>query len=102
MFERALILSEGPVLDLENELPSVASEPVRQSELPVTHPQPSESEPCKTLEEVERSYIASVLEQTGGVVEGPKGAAKILGIHPNTLRHRIEKLGLKRSAHRIS
>ena len=102
VIERALILSEGPIIDLENELPLAPSEPARQSELPVAQSQPGDAEPCKTLEEVERSYIASVLQQTGGVVEGPKGAAKILGIHPNTLRHRIEKLGLKRSAHRIS
>ena len=29
-------------------------------------------------------------------------AAKTLGMHPNTLRHRMEKLGIKRAAHRIS
>jgi formate hydrogenlyase transcriptional activator len=35
-------------------------------------------------------------------VEGPRGAAKILGLHPNTLRHRIQKLGLKRTTYRES
>ena len=43
----------------------------------------------------------AVLKQTGGVIEGPKGAARILDLHPNTLRHRINKLGIK-PTHRIS
>jgi len=56
----------------------------------------------KSLEEVERAHILAVLQQTRGVIEGPSGATKTLGMHPNTLRHRMEKLGIKRSAHRIS
>ena len=37
-----------------------------------------------TLEEVERNHILTALQQSGGVVEGPKGAAKILNLHPNS------------------
>jgi formate hydrogenlyase transcriptional activator len=55
-----------------------------------------------TLEEVERSHILAALQQSGGVVDGPKGAARIPNLHPNTLRHRIVKLGIKRSGHRQS
>ena len=55
-----------------------------------------------TLEEVERNQILTALQQSGGVVEGPKGAAKILNLHPNTLRHRMNKFGIKRSGHRLS
>jgi formate hydrogenlyase transcriptional activator len=54
------------------------------------------------LQEVERAHILAVLQQTNGVIEGANGAAKTLGMHPNTLRHRIEKLGIKRTPHRIS
>ena len=36
----------------------------------------------------------TVLKTTGGVVEGPRGAATILGLHPNTLRSRMKKLGI--------
>jgi formate hydrogenlyase transcriptional activator len=56
----------------------------------------------KTLNEVEREHILAVLQQTHGVIDGSNGAAKTLGMHPNTLRHRMEKLGIKRSPHRIS
>jgi len=44
----------------------------------------------------------AVLKQTGGVSEGPKGAAKILNLHPNTLRSRMKELGIKYSDHEIS
>jgi len=54
-----------------------------------------------TLEEMERSHILAALQQAGGVVNGPKGAARILNLHPNTLRHRMAKLGIKRSGHRL-
>ena len=46
------------------------------------------------LEEMERRHIVAVLETTAGVIHGPKGAARILKLHPNTLRSRMEKLGI--------
>jgi formate hydrogenlyase transcriptional activator len=47
-----------------------------------------------TLDSVQRAHIVSVLNMTGGVVEGSRGAASILGLHPNTLRSRMKKLGI--------
>jgi transcriptional regulator with GAF, ATPase, and Fis domain len=47
---------------------------------------------------VERDYIRSVLQQTHGVITGPRGAAKILGLNPSTLRSRIKKLGITRTS----
>jgi formate hydrogenlyase transcriptional activator len=55
-----------------------------------------------TLAEVERGHIIMALKQTNGIVEGPKGAARMLNLHPNTLRHRMDKLGIKRSASHLS
>ena len=40
--------------------------------------------------------------QTDWVIEGPPGAAKILGLHPNTLRSRMKKLGIERPGTRLS
>jgi transcriptional regulator with GAF, ATPase, and Fis domain len=48
----------------------------------------------ETLDQVQRAHIVAVLQSTGGVVEGAKGAAAILGLHPNTLRSRMKKLGI--------
>ena len=52
----------------------------------------------RTLEEVERRHIQSVLEHTSWRIEGDKGAARILDLHPNTLRSRMKKLGIRRDA----
>ncbi len=43
---------------------------------------------------MEAEHIRTVLDHTRGVVAGPRGAARILGLNPNTLRSRIEKLGV--------
>ena len=104
IIERALILSAGPILELESDLTNVSTSPVIsnfQPEVPAILPYEDQSPP-KTLQEVERAHILAVLQQTHGVIEGSNGAARTLGVHPNTLRHRMEKLGIKRSAHRIS
>jgi transcriptional regulator with GAF, ATPase, and Fis domain len=47
-----------------------------------------------TLDEVVKSYIQEVLTTTHGRINGAKGAAAILGVHPNTLRNRMRKLGI--------
>ncbi|HZN09921.1 MAG TPA: sigma 54-interacting transcriptional regulator [Pyrinomonadaceae bacterium] len=102
VIERALILCNGPILELESDLSNVSAALV----MPVTETahtvlQADQSQ-LKTLQEVEREHIMAVLQQTHGVIEGASGAARTLGLHPNTLRHRMEKLGIKRSTHRIS
>lgn len=45
-----------------------------------------------SLEDVISTHIQQTLAQTGGRINGTKGAAKILGIHPNTLRNKMNKL----------
>jgi len=105
VIERALILSHGLILELEPDLLGISpSESLAGTTHAVAHTTHSAApiSALKTLEEVERAHISAVLEHTRGVVEGVNGAAKTLGMHPNTLRHRMEKLGIKRSAHRIS
>ena len=46
------------------------------------------------IDEFERRYFARVLKHTGGVIQGKHGAAVLLGMHPNTLRSRLAKLGM--------
>jgi PAS domain S-box-containing protein len=53
--------------------------------------------PPETLEESERNLIIRTLDRTGGRIEGPRGAAAMLAIHPSTLRSRMRKLGVPRS-----
>ena len=48
------------------------------------------------LDELVREHIMRVLEQTKWRIEGPKGAALILGLHPSTVRSRMLKLGIRK------
>jgi chemotaxis protein methyltransferase CheR len=51
----------------------------------------------KSFEEMERDYILQVLEAMNWKFGGNNSAASILGMHVNTLRGRMKKLGIKRS-----
>jgi PAS domain S-box-containing protein len=86
VIERAAILATGPTLHVEADvLGQSAAEPA--DKLPAA------------LEDVERNHILLVLAQTKWVIDGPRGAATILGLHPNTLRSRLKKLGVSRASH---
>jgi transcriptional regulator with GAF, ATPase, and Fis domain len=50
-----------------------------------------------SLDDAQRQHITHVLDHTDGRIEGPGGAAEILGLKPSTLRHRIKKLGIQRN-----
>ncbi len=98
-----MILSQSSVLELEPDvipvLTPVDSSIMNDRSAAVESPLAPAVPTSLTLEDMERGHIVAVLNQTRGVVEGPRGAAKILGLHPNTLRHRMQKLGLKRTAY---
>jgi predicted ATPase/transcriptional regulator with GAF, ATPase, and Fis domain len=117
LIERAVVLSQGPILRLDRTLlpagawdagatapEGVGGTPLmrgrgRERRRPAARPIPEDT---LTLEAVEKRHILAVLEQTGGVIEGLQGAAKLLNLHPNTLRSRMKKLGITRSNHEIS
>ena len=90
VIERAVILSTGNGLVLDEQFQPAAVAPAAST--PASPPTPS-------LKDAERHHIESVLGQAGWVIEGDRGAAKILGMHPNTLRSRMKKLGIQRPTH---
>jgi len=106
VIERAFVISQGPVLELDYELESLPARRVCQETTGAFDAavQRADNPPSRlpTLEEVERNHILAAIKPTSGVIEGPKGAARILNLHPNTLRHRMEKFGIKRSDHHPS
>jgi PAS domain S-box-containing protein len=83
VLERAVILCDGPSI-LEEHL-SVLGRDRRDTG---TFP---------TLEEMERQHILRALAQTGGVLAGPQGAAKLLGMRRSTVWSRMKKLGIQAS-----
>jgi formate hydrogenlyase transcriptional activator len=103
VIERAVVLSGDPVLRLDRDLMPVAAS-TKGMETPETDTPQNRQAPkaLLTLDEVDRDHILAALQHAGGVVDGPKGAARILNLHPNTLRHRMGKLGIKGSRHRPS
>jgi len=85
VLERAVILAPGSTLEIDSDL------------LPAPEPTPSGAPTDgANLAAVERAHVLAVLQQTGWVIDGPGGAAKVLGLHPNTLRSRMKKLGIVR------
>ena len=48
------------------------------------------------LDAIQRVHIRRVLDDCDWRINGPDNAAERLGIHPNTLRHRLKKLGIER------
>ena len=92
VIERAVVLAKGNVLKLGTDLLPVSSGATeRLADLS------SAASPQHTLEEVEKHHILSVLDKTSWVIEGERGAAKVLDLHPNTLRSRMKRLGIERS-----
>jgi DNA-binding NtrC family response regulator len=90
VIERAVVMSSGPILRIDREIFLANPAPVNNSAEPAS------------LDDIERQHILKILNQTRWIIDGPKGAAKILGLHPNTLRHRLQKLGIQRPIHHIS
>jgi formate hydrogenlyase transcriptional activator len=83
--ERALIHSPGDtlrLLDGDLETPAVPSAP-----------------DARSLSAVERKHIEEVLRECRWRINGVGNAAERLGLHPNTLRFRMKKLGIVRREH---
>ncbi|HEY3253263.1 MAG TPA: sigma 54-interacting transcriptional regulator, partial [Polyangiaceae bacterium] len=113
VIERGVVLSSGQMLELDEQLISVA-----RARTPASQPAPT-SAPAKaanapaaasssdrpspkpaSLEEVERRHILAALERTGWVLEGAQGAAQLLNLTPSTTRSRMKRLGITRPERR--
>jgi formate hydrogenlyase transcriptional activator len=97
--ERAVILSPGSVLEIDSTMLPIQPRGTEATPAAAAVAVTTASRTLPSLEEVERSHILAALEHTAWVIEGTKGASGILKLHPNTLRSRMEKLGIKRSGH---
>lgn len=84
VIERAVITSPGNRLRLMESLAPAAVEEPRRG--------------LKSHADMEREHLARVLEETKWIIDGPNGAARVLKMHPNTLRYRLKKLNIRRPA----
>jgi transcriptional regulator with GAF, ATPase, and Fis domain len=79
--ERAMIATTGNTLQLD-------------APLTFSPRSTGQAEAQDNLDAVQRSHIESVLERCGWRINGAGNTAERLGIHPNTLRFRMKKLGV--------
>lgn len=86
MIERAVIVSQGPVLVIDELAPLPKSADGKESP--------------RTLADAERTHIIQALSQTNWVLAGKQGAAARLGMKRSTLQHRMKKLGITRPPRR--
>jgi formate hydrogenlyase transcriptional activator len=82
LMERSVILSEGnalrvPLAELRDS-PAMLAESVH------------------TLDAAERAHIVAILRETGGVLSGPNGAARRLGLKRTTLQSKMQRLKIAR------
>ena len=84
VIHRAVVLSDGVCIDLVH----------LSMERTIGSPASQSNRCFETLNDHEREYLIRVLHHTGGRIQGNRGAARILGINPSTLRSRLKKLGL--------
>jgi PAS domain S-box-containing protein len=93
VLERAAILATTPLIDIDADVLPAALQwltPTPQAD--------TDDPPLASLAAAEREHILSALRQSHWIIDGPNGAARILDMHPNTLRSRLKKFGITRPA----
>jgi PAS domain S-box-containing protein len=93
VIERAIILADGPVMEIQSDLLS------GRGGSAMDLPNNSGTVPDASFDTISRQHIISVLEQTNWVIEGANGAAHILSLQPSTLRYRMKRLGITKPKH---
>jgi formate hydrogenlyase transcriptional activator len=101
VIERAVILTNGPVLSVHIDDLRVPSPPPPLLNTPNGHAASTQNTAASrqdlrsSLEESERQQIVAALEKSDWVVSGPEGAAAQLGLKRSTLQSRMQKLGIR-------
>lgn len=88
VIERSLILAKDGTLTFDNLLPSSPKKMIEG------YFRDKEKRSLLPLNEINVQYIRHTLDLTQGKINGPDGAAELLKIHPNTLRKRMDRLGI--------
>ncbi|MCI0363818.1 MAG: sigma-54-dependent Fis family transcriptional regulator [Phycisphaerales bacterium] len=95
VIDRAAILGEGKRLEIAKALG--LGQPISRVPAAIAPSQPAPGGHVATIETLDQTMtrqIEAALRATRGRIEGPSGAAKLLGINPHTLRARMRKLGV--------
>lgn len=85
------VLQKTEAIDSEGAEERTAMQPVTDSS-----DQSYSGYEAKSINDVEKEHIIKALRHTKGIISGPDGAAKILGLPRSTLQHRMKKLGINK------
>jgi transcriptional regulator with GAF, ATPase, and Fis domain len=96
VMDRAAILGGGEMLDVAAALGTVPTSAPATSGVAPAAPRRTETIVTRfpSLDEAAAAHIEEALRHTKGRIEGPHGAARLLGINPHTLRSRMRKLAV--------
>ncbi|HTS28149.1 MAG TPA: sigma 54-interacting transcriptional regulator [Bryobacteraceae bacterium] len=95
VIERAVILTNGPVLTVRSDdLRAPTQAPALSANGHSVSVPPGQNMRA-ALEEAERHQILAALEKANWIVAGPEGAAARLGLKRSTLQSRMQKLGIR-------
>jgi len=94
--ERAELAPSRSSAARSSSVPGESSGPYASRGLGGASAGPRSDKAVSTLADVEREHILRALEATRWRLAGPEGAGVLLGMHPNTLRHRMKKLRIQR------
>jgi formate hydrogenlyase transcriptional activator len=86
LMERSVILSDGSALRV----------PLSEMQTPSQPASPAASGLDQSLDNAEREHILRVLRETGGMLSGPDGAARRLGLKRTTLQSKMQRLKITR------
>ena len=96
VIERAVILTQGNTLNLQLadlKIPDVPVQTTRPQPAAIRLP-PMFSPQVPESDDGEKERILQALRETNGIVAGPRGAAKKLGLKRTTLLSRMQRLGI--------
>jgi transcriptional regulator with GAF, ATPase, and Fis domain len=82
LMERSVILTEGAALRV----------PLSELRRHSAAPEPAD----RRLDQAERQHIVRILRETKGVIAGPNGAARRLGLKRTTLQSKMQRLKISR------
>jgi DNA-binding NtrC family response regulator len=94
VMERAVILGSGERLEVAKALGVAPAAPAAPASSGAGEPAGAADAAFLPLDRAMARHIEAALARTAGRVEGPRGAAALLGINPHTLRARMRKLGV--------
>ena len=88
VIERSVLLADGPLIDNLTFLAMPQNNFTSSSQ--------GKSDQVRTIDEIERDHILSVIQECRGKIAGKGGAAEALKMNTSTLNSRMKKLGIEK------